>query len=257
MTVSTPMDTRLEAEAREIIAAATERGQLVRLLGGLGIRVLLGDRFPSELERHYGDIDVFCDKRSARGLEQLLPERGWAAEQSFNALNGSRRMLFHDPHGSAQVDVFVGAFEMCHTLPLADGLGRHELSLVATDLLMSKLQIVSLNAKDRGDLYALLCECEVADGDPAALEPGRLAQVTSADWGTQHSFELNFGRLREALPDSGLRAEHQAAAGAAIDTLTAAIDAAPKSRGWKLRARIGERKRWYEEPEEVDRHHDD
>ena len=30
------------------------------------------------------------------------------------------------------------------------------------------------------------------------------------------------------------------------------IEQAPKSRGWKLRARIGERKRWYELPEEVE-----
>jgi hypothetical protein len=31
------------------------------------------------------------------------------------------------------------------------------------------------------------------------------------------------------------------------------MEAAPVSRGWKLRARIGERRRWYDEPEEVDR----
>jgi hypothetical protein len=30
------------------------------------------------------------------------------------------------------------------------------------------------------------------------------------------------------------------------------IEEEPKSRGWKLRAKIGERKRWYELPEEVD-----
>jgi hypothetical protein len=31
------------------------------------------------------------------------------------------------------------------------------------------------------------------------------------------------------------------------------MEAEPKSRGWKMRAKIGERKRWYELPEEVDR----
>jgi hypothetical protein len=30
------------------------------------------------------------------------------------------------------------------------------------------------------------------------------------------------------------------------------IEEAPKSRAWKLRAKIGERKRWYDLPEEVD-----
>jgi hypothetical protein len=36
-----------------------------------------------------------------------------------------------------------------------------------------------------------------------------------------------------------------------IDALRDRIDREPKSRAWKLRARIGERKRWYETPEEV------
>jgi hypothetical protein len=29
------------------------------------------------------------------------------------------------------------------------------------------------------------------------------------------------------------------------------LDSVPKTRGWKLRSRIGDRKRWYELPEEV------
>jgi hypothetical protein len=38
---------------------------------------------------------------------------------------------------------------------------------------------------------------------------------------------------------------------ARLDELLDRIEAEPKSRGWRLRARIGERKRWYELPEEV------
>lgn len=30
------------------------------------------------------------------------------------------------------------------------------------------------------------------------------------------------------------------------------VDAAPKSRRWKLRARVGDRKRWYELPEDIE-----
>ena len=37
-----------------------------------------------------------------------------------------------------------------------------------------------------------------------------------------------------------------------IDALQTAIDAAPKSTRWKLRARLGDRVPWYQEPEEVD-----
>jgi len=51
----------------------------------------------------------------------------------------------------------------------------------------------------------------------------------------------------------GLSEPEQATVRARIDALHEAIEQAPKSRGWRMRARIGERKRWYEEPEEVDR----
>ena len=42
---------------------------------------------------------------------------------------------------------------------------------------------------------------------------------------------------------------------AALATLEEeAIAATPKSRRWKLRAKTGERKRWYEVPEETEHH---
>ncbi|MDT7760238.1 MAG: hypothetical protein QOH27_6136, partial [Mycobacterium sp.] len=36
-----------------------------------------------------------------------------------------------------------------------------------------------------------------------------------------------------------------------IETLRAHLAAAPKSRRWKMRAKLGTRKRWYEQVEEV------
>jgi hypothetical protein len=36
-----------------------------------------------------------------------------------------------------------------------------------------------------------------------------------------------------------------------LDRLRERIDAEPKTRAWRMRSRIGDRKRWYEEPEEV------
>jgi hypothetical protein len=38
-----------------------------------------------------------------------------------------------------------------------------------------------------------------------------------------------------------------------IGRLEEAIEQAPKSRGWKIRARVGERVRWYATPEEPER----
>lgn len=240
---------RLPDEGRGVIADAEARGLRVRLLGGIAIKLLLAERFDAAFERPYGDIDVVCGRKDGRGLEELLSARGWDAAKEFNALNGARRMLFHDPRSTAQVDVFVGEFSMCHTLPLSESLERPGPTLPATDLVMTKLQIVELNAKDRSDLYALLSGCDVGDGDHAAIEPSRMAKLTSGDWGLHHTFELNLAKLRAGV-EAG---EGPASAAVAIDALAEAMEAEPKSRGWKMRARIGERKRWYELPEEVDR----
>ncbi|HVR05862.1 MAG TPA: hypothetical protein VMS02_07450, partial [Solirubrobacteraceae bacterium] len=158
--------------------------------------------------------------------------------------------------GPSHIDVFVGEFRMCHPLPLLDRLQEHEETLPATELLLSKLQIVTLNVKDRGDLYALLFGCEVGAGGergPAVIEAPRIAALAAADWGLHHTIELNLARLREALDAVGLDGSSRERIATQIGALAAALEAAPKSRGWRLRARVGERRRWYEDPEEVAR----
>jgi hypothetical protein len=189
-------------------------------------------------------------------MAQLLEESGYVPDEAFNALNGARRLLFHDPEHGRQIDVFVDSFAMCHELPLAERLSTRPGTLPAAEVLMTKLQIVSLNAKDRSDIFALLHSHEVAGHDDGAVNVERIAQLTRDDWGLQHTFELNLDRLREALPGQPLDDGDRAAVAGRIDALAGAMEAAPKSRRWKMRARLGERKRWYEEPEEVDREGD-
>lgn len=246
-----PFNDRLVEEGLATVTAAEARGLSVRLIGGVGIRLLLGDKFDPAFERVHADIDAITRRRDAAGLEQLLEERGWVPAREFNALNGARRLLFHDPASEAQVDVFVEEFEMCHSLPIGDRLQEPGPALPATDLLMTKLQIVELNAKDRSDCYALLRGCEVGTG-AGAIDPARVAALTAADWGLHHTLELNLGRLHDSL-GTVASAEDRAAISSVIETIRTAMDEAPKGRAWRLRARVGDRRRWYREPEEVDR----
>jgi hypothetical protein len=240
-------------EARRLLAAARERDVPLRLLGGVAIQMLLAERMDQRFQRESADLDFLTTRRSGRAVEELLASEGWEPERQFNALNGARRLLFEDPPSGHKIDVFVESFEMCHALPLAERLTVREDTLPAAELAMTKLQVVSLNDKDRNDLYALLHALEVAEHDDDAINAVRISELTSGDWGLHHTFELNFARLREGLAEVGLSEPEQAAVRARIDALHEAIEQAPKSRGWRMRARIGERKRWYEEPEEVDR----
>ena len=120
------------------------------------------------------------------------------------------------------------------------------------DLLLTKLQIVTLNAKDRSDAYALLLEHELGAGEVERIDAARIAELCARDWGLYRTLQLNLERLGAALPESGLSDDDQRAIAARIAGITAAIEAAPKSVKWKARARVGDRVRWYEEPDEVE-----
>jgi hypothetical protein len=248
----------LSGEAIRLLSAAEAEGIETRLIGGMAIRLIAGERLDPAFEREIADLDFVVARKGGSGLAELLADSGYQPDAEFNALNGARRMLFWDPAHGRQVDVFVGAFEMCHALPLADRLQQRPQTLPAAELLMTKLQIVELNAKDRGDIFALLLAHEVADSDLGpggadAINAGLIASLTSQDWGLQRTFELNFERLEEALGGLGIDAGDRELIRDRIARLRAEIEAAPKSRKWKLRDRIGERKQWYETPEEVDR----
>ncbi len=73
------------------------------------------------------------------------------------------------------------------------------------------------------------------------------------DWGLQHTLELNLGRLRAGLAETELAGDRRELVERRIAELADVLARAPKSRAWRLRARIGERRRWYEEPEEIAR----
>jgi hypothetical protein len=248
-----PFKDRLVDEGQGLVDAAAAQGLAVRLMGGVGIRLLLGERLHPAFERPYGDLDILIRRHDGRDVERLIEQRGWQPAREFNALNGARRLLFHDPLSDAQIDVFVEVFEMCHRLPLADALDRPGVALPASDLLMSKLQIVELNAKDRNDCYALLLGCDLAEGDDQAIDPGRIAHLTAGDWGLHHTLELNLDRLLAGLERSALGQDDRTFVSSAIGAIARAMTEVPKTRAWKVRARIGERKRWYDNPEEVDR----
>ena len=240
-------------EAARLAELADERGARMRLFGGVGIRMLLGPRMPAALRRESDDLDYLIDRGSLRTVEELLEDAGWRGDREFNALNGARRLIFHDPGAGNKIDVFVESFEMCHTLPLAERMEVTARTLPAAELALTKLQVVTLNRKDQGDLYALFAGLPVADHDEDAINAARIAELAARAWGLHHTLELNLGRLREGLGESPLEAGEREAVDAGIDAVAAAMEAAPKSRGWRLRARIGERKQWYELPEEVDR----
>jgi hypothetical protein len=237
------------AEARRILAAGSELP--LRLLGGLAIELAAGGS--TLLPRPYKDIDFITVRGRGPQAADLFEQLGYAGDQTFNGLHGHRRLLFYDLANERRVDVFVGQFQMCHVLPLADRLRVAQDTIPLADLLLTKLQIFSLNEKDQRDVLNLVHGHKLAQSEePRAIDTMYVARLCAADWGLWRTVTLNLERTRGALSRYPLAPEQEALVTSRIDDLRRRIDDEPKSLRWKMRARVGERVKWYEEPEEVD-----
>jgi hypothetical protein len=238
-------------EAERLLDQARRDGATLALLGGVAVR-LHATEVPASLDREYKDIDFAVPKGRGGDADKLLRAGGYEPEITFNAMMGKERMLFHDNAHGRQVDVFVGSFRMCHEIPFGNRLAPGERTVPLAELLLTKLQIVELNEKDVRDTVLLFYGHDVADHDDDAVNGARIAELCASDWGLWRTITANLTRCREHLTDYSLPEGDQERIGGRLDAVLERIEAAPKSRGWKLRAKIGERKRWYELPEEVE-----
>jgi hypothetical protein len=238
-------------EGRRVLARAEEGGVTLRLLGGVAVVLRASNGLPEAFARAYQDLDFATLRSAARACAGLLQELGYEPSVQFNALHGNERLLFFDEQHGRKADVFVGRFRMSHQIPLEGRLALEPLTVPLAELLLTKLQIAELNEKDVRDTLALLHGHPVAEEDGEAVNGARVAEVLSEDWGLWRTFSGNLAVCRKHLARYDLAGEEKQLIAERIDALFERIEAEPKSRAWRLRARIGERKRWYETPEEV------
>ena len=247
----TPILEDIVAEGERVLGLAVDEGVAVRLLGGVAVR-LQAPTLPDAFDRRYKDLDFATPKGRSGDADKLLRAAGYEPHTAFNALNQKERMLFFDPAHDRQVDVFVGAFRMCHEIPLNDRLEVQDRTVPLAELLLTKLQIIELNEKDVRDTLLLAHGHEVAESDGDAINGKRIAELCAADWGLWRTITANLSRTRDHLGDYELPSADRERVASRLTEVLDRIEAEPKTRGWKLRAKIGERKRWYELPEEVD-----
>jgi hypothetical protein len=244
-----------EEEMRRLIGEAGRQAILLRLVGGLAVKVHAPHASHRALERTYPDIDFVTDRAGAKKLQSLLPTLGYTPNKTFNTLSGDRRLLFYDEARGRQIDIFIGNFEMCHALPLADRLEVEPLTVPLAELFLTKAQIVELNRKDVLDLLALLLDHPVAAGDNETINADLIAGLCAKDWGLHTTVTINCQKVLDFLANGGLDLDdaQKQTARDRLAALQTAMDQAPKTFGWKTRAAVGKRVRWYEEVEEVQR----
>ncbi len=247
------MQSAISDEAKRILDEAKQRGIILRLFGGVAVKYHCPSATHRSLQRSYPDLDFFGRGKQGREIRKLFLDLGYEPNQRFNALHGATRLIFEDGKNQRVVDIFLDVFRMCHTLHLGDRLTLDDYTIPISDLLLTKLQVVETNEKDIRDLIAILKDHDVIDhiasGDKEVIDTGYIASLCADDWGLCKTISLTMKKLLTFLPKYELEAEAKQILEARITKILNAIDTVPKSLRWKLRDKVGERKRWYDLPE--------
>jgi hypothetical protein len=245
----------MRAECERILKAAAEQHVLLRVIGGMAVHLHCPDasRLPS-LAREYGDLDFVTASPDDQRMRAFFESVGFSANARFNALQGASRMIFDSPDSAWHIDIFINKFHMCHDIKFShERLEQDPLTIPLAELLLTKLQIVSINPKDVKDIAALLIEHPLGDTDRETINVRRLQEVLCQDWGFYTTVTMNLEKipqLLEVLQVPGPEAQTVTEKAAELGKRLAA---APKTTAWKLRAIVGKSRPWYEEPEDAAR----
>jgi hypothetical protein len=214
---------RIPAEATRLVGSAAEQTLLLRITGSVAVHLHCPQHnvFMRVLGRRpFYDIDFWGRDRDHQRIDAFFQTQGYLADPAARGLRewGIKRQIFAHPETGIKIDVFMDTLVMAHSIKFVDRLELADPCISLADLVLSKLQI-----------HEMLCD----------------------DWGFWYSADLNLAQLYESVQRPGLDPELAARVRTQIETLRAHLAEAPKSRRWKLRAKVGTRKRWYEQVEEV------
>lgn len=231
----------LEA-SKQIIDLAEAKGARIRLLGGVAFKAVCPSASDPRFTRENKDIDLIGRREDTKKIVRLMEELGYKPREVFNKLNMGQRLIYYDVANRRRIDIFFDEFQMCHKFNFRSALLPGTYTLPVTELLMTKLQVIEMTEKEHRDLLALFHDFDVTEGE-TGIDGLKIAGLCSKDWGLYATFTRSLSSVRARAEDlGGVEVER-------IDRLKRMIEAEPKTLAWRLRARIGEKAKWYELPE--------
>lgn len=262
-------DEALIGDAMRIVEEARRREVVIRLMGALAIRVHTPElsglhRRLSRLGgegREFTDVDMVTYRSQREAAHRVFISLGYRPDRLVMAYFGESRFLYHHPRDLYQVDLFFERLSFSHDLDLGPGPGEGRLeldypTLTPADLLLEKLQIHEIDEKDIKDLVVLLRGHRLSEGEEGdSINLERVASVLSRDWGFWYDAKANLEKILEFsrgyLEEGLLGEEDFEDVASKVDELLRYVDAAPKTREWLRRARIGTKRKWWRDVEEL------
>ena len=246
-------------EAEGIVKEAEKKGIVLRIMGAVAIHMHC-PKFADlhlKLERLgetvFPDIDFMSIRESRKKVPAFFKERGYTIDKAVMAIFGSKRHIYYG-NEIPMIDVLFDKLRMCHEIDFRDRIKVDYPTIPLADLLLQKMQIIKINLKDIKDTAILLREHDVGESDEEVVNSGYIARLLSKDWGFYYTVTTNLKETKDRLPTfEALKEEDVLDVKTKIDKILDAIEGEPKSMGWKMRAKVGTRKKWYTEVEEVAR----
>jgi hypothetical protein len=243
-----------EQEAVRIVAEAGKENLILRLLGSLAFHIHC-PRYHSlqkDLGRAYTDIDFAGYKKQAFKVGKFLEKLGYKEDLEVNTFFAGERMIFNHPSSHLHVDIFFDKLNFCHEISWTDRLEVDQPTLPLAEMLLEKMQIVRINEKDIIDTIMLLLEHSLGDTDNETINITRISRMCASDWGLWRTLTMNLEKV--AMLSQGytqLLTEDKELATSQVSSALARIEMEPKTLGWKVRARIGDRVKWYQEVDDI------
>ncbi len=245
-------------EALQLVHDAEEKGIRLRILGSIAYRLQCPQNLHlfEDTKRVLTDVDFGAEKKQNKAIREFLMARGYVPDEGvYMASEGSRHAYLHKDT-KLNVDVFADELYFCHRIPFGGRLDLDKPTICNTDLLLEKMQIVEINLKDFKDTIVLMLEHPLSHQvpGPKSIDTSYIVDMMRSDWGFYYTFTTNLKRVPEYLKEFPSLTEAQARViRDRIGELIERIETAPKTMGWKMRAAVGPRKRWYQEVSEKTR----
>ncbi|HXZ98171.1 MAG TPA: hypothetical protein VED24_02260 [Candidatus Acidoferrum sp.] len=251
-----PTEAFLE-QGRKIVEEATTAKIPLRLIGGVAIRVhsdeyadfarRLGRLGPKEQE--YTDLDFMSYAKFRDNVRKFFESVGYRKRRATLSSAATQRQIYFHPDGWFYADVFFDKLLAAnHPIDFRGRLEMDSPTISLVDLLLEKLQIVSFSEKDLKDTLLLLRAHSLGEGHaPETIDMRYVASLLSKDWGFWYTVTTNLKGLQKVASEmTELNDAERNDVTSKISKLLEVIENEPKTTGWKMRSKIGSRKRWYE-----------
>jgi hypothetical protein len=241
---------KFQEEALRVVRLGEETGVHLRVIGALAFwhHCPHYGYLQEKLGRVYTDIDFAGYARQNDQIRKFFVSIGYDEDLEINAFHAEGgRLIFNNPTNHIHVDVFMDKLDFCHPIPWKGRLEVDSPTIPLAELLLEKMQIVKINEKDIIDTIMLLLEHEICGDDEDHINAARIATLCAGEWGLWRTTSMNLEKVRDYLPHLDLDEAQREIVVKRVAEIKSAMDDHPKGTKWKLRARIGDKVKWYNE----------